>query len=289
MGNIDDPTINEFWNKFIDRPDFKNKIQEKGYYNSVEPYGKNLYKELGFTLSDEKLKSIKPQNDINKDFWHKQPESLTDNNFYVVRTGQGKFVIISKDHYGTCYLDLDDQKPDTELPLKPAEPPLVNLETLLSKLNNEKTIIPKMKYYGILSQITDELGLGRKYYGGPLGNNPTSIPIYLKKKNSTQYERIETKGQVETDFTIFCKDTLVLIELKNGKHPDLGWHKLAYAAMGFEKNRSNYKKIIPMYVFQDKNDLYIYAFEKFDFYKDGIELNNSDHMKPTKSFKTTLK
>ena len=44
-----------------------------------------------------------------------------------------------------------------------------------------------------------------------------------------------------------------------------------------------------MYIFQYNNDFYIYAFENFDFYKDGIELNNQKHMKPTKFFKTTLR
>ena len=280
-------TINEFWNKFIDQSDFQNEIKEKGYYSSGQPYGRDLYKILKIKLSDGK--KPRPEEDINKDFWSKQPEPLKKNNFYVMRTGVGKFVIVSKDYYGTCYLDLKTDNPDFVLHPKP-NPSLPNLEKLLFNINNEKTIIPKMKYFGIIRQITEILDLGTDYYDGPLVRTKKAFPAYLIN-NSLESEKIDIDSQIENDYTIYCDNTIILIELKKDLHLDLGWHKLAYPSMSFSEaiKEKTIKKIIPMYIFQDKNDLYIYAFENFKFYKDGIELNNSKHMTHTKFFKTTLK
>ena len=263
----------EFWKYFVDK--YKNEIIEKGI---TEP----LSFRDEFKIFSPDINPPRPELHINLDFKTKQNKYLKEKGYFVIRVGDGKFCLIDEKKYDDCYLDLPTDNLE-KLIAKPinSNPFLENL--FLSKNTNEKTIIPIMKHYDILSKIIKKLGLGPNYYDGPLVRNKLKFSAYLNNKNSTQYEEIDINSQVESDYTIYCDKKLILIELKTGSNLEsmtkLGWHKLIYPSMHFYESHKERQvlDIIPMYVFQNinqnVNDLYIYAFEKFAFHSNGIELN----------------
>lgn len=44
---------------------------------------------------------------LSKDFWHEQSRVRTDNNYYLIRTGRGSFVILDEKQFPRPYLNLN--------------------------------------------------------------------------------------------------------------------------------------------------------------------------------------
>ena len=83
--------------KTIDTPDFLSEINTKGFWkcdDSVIKYAKK---------NGVELDSNAP-NYVSLDFWSKQSEILKNNDYYILRSGGGTFVILDKNNFLTHIL-----------------------------------------------------------------------------------------------------------------------------------------------------------------------------------------
>jgi len=67
---------------------------------------------------------------------------------------------------------------------------------------------------------------------------------------------------------------------------DVGWHKLAYPASRFKKY-SKYK-IKPIYFLKWEKTIHLFVFPDFEFYKDGIIINDEKAFVPEQIFRIDL-
>jgi hypothetical protein len=267
--------------------EFKDQITRQGYYLSPEYADFRTYLRKEWNLNS----TINTANFLSKDFWHEQSRILRENNYYLVRSGRGSFVILDEKNFPQPYLNLSLDNA-TEIPIIDPEG-FEHLKRAFSENILENAGLEQLRFYGIYDIILEKtIRSMREYHVGIRGNTTRTFDIYFQKANSMQLQKIRSyKGQAELDYTIWTRNSVFLFEAKQVKqgnieyYLDIGWHKFAFAAARF----LNYSQldIYPVYFLRAKSKVFVFVFPKFNFYEKGIVLNHSEQMKPQHVFVVT--
>ena len=271
--------------KTIDTPEFLSEINTKGFWkcdDSVIKYAKK---------NGVKLDSNAP-NYVSLDFWSKQSEILKDNDYYILRSGGGTFVILDKKQFPNAYLDLSiSDYTEMETKEDPEFPELYKAFRKESgdKSKQENSALEHPRALGCYDLLIKELFGNVRWYVGPRGGKTSKFKVYGKKSNGETTFLFDYSGQEELDYTIWTKDSILLFEAKvmmDGEGLDIGWHKMAYPASRFSKIDNYTTK--PIYFLKCKNTIHLFVFPKFPFYNDGIIINDKKNQIPEKIFRIDL-
>ena len=268
--------------------EFKSQITYQGYYLSPEYADFRTYLRKEWNLNS----TINTANFLSKDFWHEQSRILRENNYYLIRSGRGSFVILDEKNFPRPYLNLNFENA-IEILVKDPEG-FDHLKRAFNENILENAGLEQLRFYGIYDKIIEKIvGSIQEYYVGIRGNTTRTFDIYFRKADSIQLQKIRSyRGQAELDYTIWTKNSVFLFEAKQVKqgnieyYLDIGWHKFAYAAVRF----LNYPElnIYPVYFLRSKNKVFVFVFPRFCFYEKGIILNDSEQMKPQQIFVITI-
>jgi hypothetical protein len=276
--------------EILDKPEFKEIIEEQGYYP--------LPKWTEFVKNYELIKDGslgKAPEWISLDFWSKpspttstQESILTDKGYYILRSGNGAFRIFDEKIFPKPYLDL--KLTDIEKLEYPKENHWNKLENTFSKTKQENPGLEFLNAFGIFDLIVEKLFGKQEWRVGPRGLTQSKFTIYAKNIKNEIEKLYDFKGQEELDYTIWTKDQILLIEAKSSKKDlglNLGWHKIVYPASRFREIK-NYK-ITPVYILRYDKIFYIFIFPVLNFYNnDGIIINDIEKLKPTRVFSVSI-
>ena len=271
--------------KTINTAKFLSEINAKGFWkcdDSVIKYAKK---------NGVKLDSNAP-NYVSLDFWSKQSKILKDNDYYILRSGGGTFVILDKKQFPNAYLDLSiSDYTEMETKEDPEFPELYKAFRKESgdKSKQENSALEHPRALGCYDLLIKELFGNVRWYVGPRGGKTSKFKVYGKKSNGETTFLFDYSGQEELDYTIWTKDSILLFEAKvmmDGEGLDIGWHKMAYPAARFSKI-NNYT-IKPIYFLRCKNIIHLFVFPKFQFHNDGIVINDKKNQIPEKIFRIDL-
>ena len=271
--------------KTIDTPEFLSEINTKGFWkcdDSVIKYAKK---------NGVELDSNAP-NYVSLDFWSKQSEILKDNDYYILRSGGGTFVILDKKQFPNAYLDLSiSDYTEMETKEDPEFPELYKAfrKEPGDKSKQENSALEHPRALGCYDLLIKELFGNVRWYVGPRGGKTSKFKVYGKKSNGETTFLFDYSGQEELDYTIWTKDSILLFEAKvmmDGEGLDIGWHKMAYPASRFSKIDNYTTK--PIYFLRCKNTIHLFVFPKFPFYNDGIIINDKKNQIPEKIFRIDL-
>ena len=269
--------------EIIDDPKIKKSIEEKGFHQFPE-----------WTEFRKKypVKS-KPTGIISLDFWSRQHKILRKNNYYILRTGGGKFAILDREKFPKPYLDLNVK--NAEQLSYDKDPNFKDLWNAFSDLNQEDTGLEHLGGTGVYKSLFRKLFPKEpnvKWRIGPRGNKVSKFKVYgnftIAKSTTREYHKTiplyDFDGQEELDYTLWTKDHILLFEaksVKRNKGLDIGWHKMAYPTNRFRKYN---RKIIPIYLLKWEKIYHMFVFPVFDFHKDGIIINDQYKLKPNRIF-----
>ena len=271
--------------KTINTAEFLSEINAKGFWkcdDSVIKYAKK---------NGVKLDSNAP-NYVSLDFWSKQSEILKDNDYYILRSGGGTFVILDKKQFPNAYLDLSiSDYTEMETEKDPEFPELYKAfrKEPGDKSKQENSALEHPRALGCYDLLIKELFGNVRWYVGPRGGKTSKFKVYGKKSNGEITFLFDYSGQEELDYTIWTKDSILLFEAKvmmDGEGLDIGWHKMAYPASRFSKIDNYTTK--PIYFLKCKNTIHLFVFPKFPFYNDGIIINDKKNQIPEKTFRIDL-
>jgi len=271
--------------KTINTAEFLSEINAKGFWkcdDSVIKYAKK---------NGVKLDSNAP-NYVSLDFWSKQSEILKDNDYYILRSGGGTFVILDKKQFPNAYLDLSiSDYTEMETKEDPEFPELYKAfrKEPGDKSKQENSALEHPRALGCYDLLIEELFGNVRWYVGPRGGKTSKFKVYGKKSNGEIIFLFDYSGQEELDYTIWTKDSILLFEAKvmmDGEGLDIGWHKMAYPASRFSKIDNYTTK--PIYFLRYKNTIHLFVFPKFPFYNDGIIINDKKNQIPEKIFRIDL-
>ena len=271
--------------KTINTAEFLSEINAKGFWkcdDSVIKYAKK---------NGVKLDSNAP-NYVSLDFWSKQSEILKDNDYYILRSGGGTFVILDKKQFPNAYLDLSiSDYTEMETKVDPEFPELYKAfrKEPGDKSKQENSALEHPRALGCYDLLIKELFGNVRWYVGPRGGKTSKFKVYGKKSNGEIIFLFDYSGQEELDYTIWTKDSILLFEAKvmmDGEGLDIGWHKMAYPASRFSKIDNYTTK--PIYFLKCKNTIHLFVFPKFPFYNDGIIINDKKNQIPEKIFRIDL-
>ncbi len=271
--------------KTINTSEFLSEINTKGFWkcdDSVIKYAKKNGVEL-----DSNAPTY-----VSLDFWSKQSEILKNNDYYILRSGGGTFVILDKKQFPNAYLDLSildytemETKEDPEFP----ELYKAFRKEPGDKSKQENSALEHPRALGCYDKLIEGLFGNVKWYVGPRGGKTSKFKVYGKKSNGEIIFLFDYSGQEELDYTIWTKDSILLFEAKvmmDGEGLDIGWHKMAYPASRFSKIDNYTTK--PIYFLRYKNTIHLFVFPKFPFYNDGIIINDKKNQIPEKIFRIDL-
>ena len=156
------------------------------------------------------------------------------------------------------------------------------------KVRPEDAGLEHLNVTGVYESLITKLIGNTKWHIGPRGNRWSKFKVYgeNKKKILPLYDFY---GQEELDYTIWTKDHILLFEAKTKNQNeglDVGWHKMAYPANRFRKYTNH--KIIPIYLLKWGEITHIFVFPVFDFYEDGIIINDQEKLKPDRIFRVNF-
>ena len=263
--------------KTIDGEGFLKEIDTNGFWKcetSVKKYASNLYKDV----SEFKMPGSSADY-VSIDFMSKQPKILRDKHYYILRTGGGRFVILDETKFPNSYLDLSisdsiqlETKEDPEFP----ELYKVFRKDVNDKSKQENSALEFPNALGCYDLLIKKLFGNVKWYVGPRGGKHSRFKVYGKNQsNGDPAFLYDYAGPEELDYTIWTKDCILLFEAKSlsrNEGLDVGWHKMAYPASRFSKI-NNYT-IKPIYFLKWGNIIHLFVFPKFQFYNDGIIIND---------------
>jgi len=272
--------------KTIDTPEFLSEINTNGFWkcdDSVIKYAKKNGVEL-----DSNAPSY-----VSINFWSQQSPVLTENDYYILRTGGGRFAILDEKKFPSSYLDLSisdgvqlETKEDPEFP----ELYKVFRKDVSDKSKQENSALEFPNALGCYDLLIKKLFGNVKWYVGPRGGKHSKFKVYGKKSNANLDLLYDYDGPEELDYTIWTKDCILLFEAKvvdrENEGLDIGWHKMAYPAARFSKI-NNYT-IKPIYFLRCKNIIHLFVFPKFQFHNDGIIINDKKNQIPEKIFRIDL-
>ena len=271
--------------KTINTAEFLSEINAKGFWkcdDSVIKYAKK---------NGVELDSNAP-NYVSLDFWSKQSEILKNNDYYILRSGGGTFVILDKKQFPNAYLDLSiSDYTEMETKEDPEFPELYKAfrKEPGDKSKQENSALEHPRALGCYDLLIKELFGNVRWYVGPRGGKTSKFKVYGKKSNGETTFLFDYSGQEELDYTIWTKDSILLFEAKvmmDGEGLDIGWHKMAYPASRFSKIDNYTTK--PIYFLRCKNTIHLFVFPKFPFYNDGIIINDKKNQIPEKIFRIDL-
>ena len=272
--------------KTIDTPEFLSEINTNGFWkcdDSVIKYAKKNGVEL-----DSNAPSY-----VSINFWSQQSPVLTENDYYILRTGGGRFIILDETKFSNSYLDLSisdsiqlETKEDPEFP----ELYKVFRKDVNDKSKQENSALEFPNALGCYDLLIKKLFGNAKWYVGPRGLKHSQFRTYGKKSDEKIISLYDYDGPEELDYTIWTKDCILLFEAKvvdrENEGLDIGWHKMAYPAARFSKI-NNYT-IKPIYFLRCKNIIHLFVFPKFQFHNDGIVINDKKNQIPEKIFRIDL-
>ena len=271
--------------KTINTSEFLSEINTKGFWkcdDSVIKYAKKNGVEL-----DSNAPTY-----VSLDFWSKQSEILKNNDYYILRSGGGTFVILDKKQFPNAYLDLSiSDYTEMETKEDPEFPELYKAfrKEPGDKSKQENSALEHPRALGCYDLLIKELFGNVRWYVGPRGGKTSKFKVYGKKSNGEIIFLFDYSGQEELDYTIWTKDSILLFEAKvmmDGEGLDIGWHKMAYPASRFSKIDNYTTK--PIYFLKCKNTIHLFVFPKFPFYNDGIIINDKKNQIPEKIFRIDL-
>ena len=272
--------------KTIDTPEFLSEINTNGFWKCPDSV-KTWAKDNGVELSSNAPSYVS----IN--FWSQQSPVLTENDYYILRTGGGRFIILDETKFPNSYLDLSisdsiqlETKEDPEFP----ELYKVFRKDVNDKSKQENSALEFPNALGCYDLLIKKLFGNVKWYVGPRGLKHSQFHMYGKKSNGEPTDLPDYNGPEELDYTIWTKDCILLFEAKvvdrENEGLDIGWHKMAYPAARFSKI-NNYT-IKPIYFLRCKNIIRLFVFPKFQFHNDGIVINDKKNQIPEKIFRIDL-
>ena len=272
--------------KTIDTPEFLSEINTNGFWkcdDSVIKYAKKNGVEL-----DSNAPSY-----VSINFWSQQSPVLTENDYYILRTGGGRFIILNKKKFPNSYLNLSiSNYTELETTEDPDFPELYKVfrKDVSDKSRQENSALEFPNALGCYDLLIKKLFGNVKWYVGPRGGKHSQFHMYVEKSNGDPIDLPDYDGPEELDYTIWTKDCILLFEAKvvdrENEGLDIGWHKMAYPAARFSKI-NNYT-IKPIYFLRCKNIIHLFVFPKFQFHNDGIIINDKKNQIPEKIFRIDL-
>ena len=271
------------WESLLNNVDFQKQIQEKGYSNEIRFI--DYIKENELEKIMQRTGAVTAQM-LSIDFYSKQAPELVKNNLFLLRTGQGKFMIFNQNFFDKAYLELNN-KNAKEINLRIPKD-YAHLVKAYLENSNENPSIELLHFLGIFKKIIQEITGEEEYFIGPRGNKTSKFEVYLFNKKLKENQKVYAYyGQEELDYSIFTKNAIFIFEAKNQEQNgfDIGWHKIAYPVNRF---RDLNKPIHPCYFLRQKDQIYLYIFPEFTFYEKGIVVNDKKLFTPVKTFKINL-
>jgi hypothetical protein len=272
----------EPWQKLLQENEFWQSIDSSGYYES--PYSSfELYKKR-YDLS---LKNKAPFY-LSIDFWSSQSKTLTSKRLYVMRTGRGRFVILSLDRFAKPYLELmiDNAKQIATSPVERFD----HLKRSFREHCQEDTNLEQLRMLGVYDELVSRVCGTDKYLIGPRGNRASSLKMLMRDKERAEPVVFGYEGQEELDYTIWTDDVVFVFEAKqqhsNVGGLDIGWHKLALPSYRFSKYGG--LNIVPVYYLRRNHAVYLFVFPKLHFKNDGIVMNDTRQQVPQWIFRVDI-
>jgi hypothetical protein len=276
--------------KIIDSEDFQSKIKEQGYYTSPKDYRtfRQYTQKVWTTISTSNTANF-----LSKDFWHEQPTILTNNGYYIIRTGEGSFAIFNENIFPSPYLKFNIEN---VIEISTEEPNgYDNLKTAFKENILENSALEQLRFNGGYKKIiANVLGQEKEYYVGVRGNTTRAFNVYFHRMDTNEKILIyEYKGQADIDYSLWTENSVFLFEAKKKERAkniqsyiNIGWHKFAYACARFKEY--NNLNIYPVYFLRTIDKVLLFVFPRFSFYKDGIILNEVSHMIPQKIYSVSI-
>lgn len=270
------------WNKLLNDIDFKQKIEENGYYRSplsfqpfVQKYGLNPKNRAPAYLSI--------------DLWKRQHLSLrnNENDLYVIRTGKGSFVIFSNLRFPKPYLELNRNNAE-DIPIKDKEG-FSFLKDAFKRHYQEDANLELPHMLGVYDELVKRVCKTSDYLVGPRGGRNSTFKFYMRdKENSSDPIPFDYNGQEQLDYTIWTKDSVLVFEAKQYKGKsyglDIGWHKLIFPALRFKRNGL---RVYPVYYLRLHHTLFIFVFSPLTLGDDIFVLNDVSQLTP-RAYKVDL-
>jgi hypothetical protein len=271
------------WEKLLKDPEFNSNVSKRGYSQEIK--FTNYVKQYNLQSILQRSGAI-TANLLSIDFYSKQAKELTDNNLFLLRTGQGKFVVFNQDVFASSYLDLKlDHYEELSYEVPKNHKNLVN--AYLDRLT-ENPCLELMHFLGIFRMILERITGETEYFIGPRGNRTSKFEVYFYNNKEGKNEAIYTyNGQEELDYSIFSEKAAFVIESKNLAVGglDIGWHKIAYPLNRFRNLKAD---IYPCYFLKNNSLVWLFVFPKFKFYNQGVILNDKLATKPEYIFRINL-
>jgi len=223
---------------------------------------------------------------LSIDFFSGQDKDLTSKGLFLLRTGQGKFIVLSNSFFDSPYLQLNPSQNAEEILFEVPKTCEILIEAYKDRLNETATV-ELMHTLGVFEKILYRVLGEREYFIGPRGNRTSKFDVYFNRSTAISPVKLFTYcGQEELDYSIFTSKAILVIEAKNTINGlDLGWHKITYPLKRFE--RFNCPKI-PCYFLKQGKIVWIFIFPEYNYYNQGIILNDKRAMTPSHTFKVDL-
>jgi hypothetical protein len=272
----------EPWQKLLEENEFWQTIDNSGYYESPYPSFESYKKRYGLNLNN------KAPFYLSIDFWSSQPKTLTSKRLYVMRTGRGRFVILSLDRFAKPYLELivDNAKQIAPSPVARFD----HLKRSFREHYQEDTNLEQLRMLGVYDEIVSRVGGTDKYLIGPRGNRASSFKMLMRDKERTEPVGFGYEGQEELDYTIWTDDVVFVFEAKQQQSSvgglDIGWHKLALPSYRFSKYEG--LNIVPVYYLRRNHVVYLFVFPKLHFRNDAVVMNDTRQQVPQWIFRVDI-
>jgi hypothetical protein len=271
------------WDNLLNDSDFGQQMSVKGYSQEIKftDYVKKYNLEKILQRSGAITANL-----LSIDFFSRQAKELVANNMFLLRTGQGKFVVINRDFFDSSYLELALNNYEQITFDVPED--YENLVEAYKDRLKENASLELMHLLGVFKNVVQRVCGEVDYFIGPRGNRTSKFDVYLLNKMENQNVKIYTyNGQEELDYSIFTKNAIFVFEAKSLTNGglDVGWHKLAYPLTRFK--RFNVPKF-PCYFLKKDKVVWLFVFPEYNFYNEGIILNDKRAITPEHIFKIDL-
>ncbi len=255
---------------------FRDSIENEGYYR----WGQSFQ---AFKREHNLEARQRAPQYLSLDFYSKQRPELTDLQWYVIRLGQGNFGIFDESRIPKPYLDLKITTAEKiEITPKISH---IHMRRAFKSLDYslksaENSLLELSRFYGIFSSMVSSIDGSSEYQVGPRGLSTQQFDLYFKQTLGEPI-KIEYKGQVELDYSIWTEDRVYVVEAKsitrNGL--DIGWHKMAFPSRRFvDQVVENGLKVNPVYFLrtriEGKHTILVFVFTEMRFKDRGIVLND---------------
>jgi len=270
----------DLWKRIVETPVVEKEMIEKGFFLSSESFRR-------ITSSFGAHMRLRAPEYLSKDFWSRQPPSLVERGYYVLRVGMGKFALLDERVFPRPYLSLETSSASDLNPKVPRS--FKQLRKAFGENAQENASLEQMRFLGIFDQMITDLFGTNEYFVGPRGNRSSSFDIFVEKKNNEKTRLCTYQGQEELDYSLWTEDEVLLFEAKQTQRSasflDIGWHKLVYSASRF---RDYEILLLPTYFLRRRNEIFMFVFAHVQFYESGIVINDSRAMKPKKIYRVRL-